>query len=104
MYSICGRPQLVGSTISGYVRPLWAPAGVKTLPLRVIPPEPGMSWKRSSDEDEVAAGPEGAAVAASAAAAWAWWGDRPRAAAASRAATAAAVLVVRGIDAPRVRR
>lgn len=93
MYSICGMPQLVGSTISGYFRPGWAPAGVKTLPLRVIPPEPGMSWKRSSAEASAVV------AAAAAGAAWAWWGARPRAVAASTATTAAAVPVVRTVGA-----
>lgn len=60
--------QLVGKTISGCFAPAAAPAGVKTLPFSVIPPEPGMSWNVRRWALALAGAVPGAAVAAGAAA------------------------------------
>ncbi|SCD66763.1 hypothetical protein GA0115246_104367 [Streptomyces sp. SolWspMP-sol7th] len=61
-YSICGTDQLVGRTTRGYVR--LVSAGATTLPLRTVPPSPGMSAKRTVGAAAAAAGAATAPAAA----------------------------------------
>lgn len=78
--------QLVGKTISGCLAPAGPVAGRNTLPLSVMPPEPGMSWNVSPGAEAPAEAETGAAAAAGAA---------PRAAPVSRTAAVVIEAVVR---------